>query len=352
MNNLEYIGMDVHKKSISVCVKLADGQIVDERRLKANRWELNKWIESRRLPWIAGLEATMFTGWIYDLLKPHAEQVKVINPLLAKAITAGKRQNDRLDARQMSDMLRVDWVPECYMPPPELRDLRRVLRYRHLLVRESTRFKSRTSGLLMECGVEYQKTKLHGAAYFQSLLGEIPEQLGEELPESLLRLLKLSRSMIQMLEDMNRQLLKTLERHPLLKARVELLQTIRGVGPVVSLTWALEVGEVARFGSISKAISYCGLCSGESQSGERNYRGPISKQRNPHLQSVLVEAAQLAPLYNPQLKRVHDKELERGHRNRATLAVARRLVAYLMAVDKSGKPFEPRVEEAPAAVSC
>ena len=58
-----------------------------------------------------------------------------------------------------------------------------------------------------------------------------------------------------------------------------------------------------------------------------------------HLQTVLIEAAKLAPRWNPQLAEVHERELERGHRNRATLEVARKLVAYLLAVDKSGKPF-------------
>ena len=349
MNSIEYIGMDVHKKSISVCAKLADGDIVEEGKVKANRVELMRWVESRRQPFIAGLEATMFTGWIYDMVRPHAVEVKVINPMLAKAITAGKRKNDRLDARQMADMLRVDWVPECYMPPPEIRDLRRVLRYRSLVVREATRFKNRTSGFLMECGIEHAKSKIHRRAYFQSLLGSIPQQLGE-VPESLVGLLNLSHAMVEMLESTSRWLTSTLSRHPKLKTRVKLLETIPAVGEVLALTWALEVGEVERFSSIAKAISYCGLCSGESQSGERSYRGPISKQRNPHLQSVLVEVAHLAPRWNPQLKQVYEKELTRGHRNRATLAVARKLVAYLMAVDKSGKPFESRMEEA-AAVS-
>jgi transposase len=347
MNVVEYIGLDVHKKSISICAKVASGEIVEEGKLKANRVELMRWVESRRHPFVAGLEATIFTGWIYDFLKPHAREVKVINPLLAKAITAGKRKNDQLDARQMADMLRVDWVPECYMAPPEIRDLRRVLRYRNLVVREATRFKNRTSGLLMECGIEHTKSKVHQAAYFESLLGSLPEQVGE-VPESLVGLLKMSHRMVEMLETTSKWLAGTLAKHPRLKARVKLLETIAGVGPVLALTWVLEVGEVERFGSIAKAISYCGLCSGESQSGERSYRGPISKQRNPHLQSVLVEVAHLAPRWNPQLKEVYEKELTRGHRNRATLAVARKLVAYLMAVDKSGKPFEPRVAEAAA----
>jgi len=74
-----------------------------------------------------------------------------------------------------------------------------------------------------------------------------------------------------------------------------------------------------------------------------------SKQRNKNLQTILIEAAKLAPRYNPPLAVVHERELKRGNRNRATLAVARKLVAYLMAVDKSGKPFEMRVSGQEAA---
>ena len=92
-------------------------------------------------------------------------------------------------------------------------------------------------------------------------------------------------------------------------------------------------------------MSYCGLTSALNASADKQQRGPISKQRNAHLQTVLIEAAKLAPRWNPQLAAMHAKELERGNRNRATLAVARKLVAYLLAVDKSGKPFEIRTPE-------
>jgi len=64
---------------------------------------------------------------------------------------------------------------------------------------------------------------------------------------------------------------------------------------------------------------------------------------------MLVEAAKLAPRYNPQLAAVHERELAVGDHNRATLAVARKLVAYLMAVDRSGKPFQVRTESQEAA---
>ena len=121
------------------------------------------------------------------------------------------------------------------------------------------------------------------------------------------------------------------------------------MGEILALSWALEVGEVGRFASIGQAISYCGLTSAQHNSGGKEQRGPISKQRNKNLQTILIEAAKLAPRYNPPLAVVHERELKRGNRNRATLAVARKLVAYLMAVDKSGKPFEMRVSGQEAA---
>ena len=84
------------------------------------------------------------------------------------------------------------------------------------------------------------------------------------------------------------------------------------------------------------------MCGAEKSSGGKTERTPISKQRNKHLQTMLIEAAKLAPRWNQPLAELHDRELQRGDRNRATLVVARKLVAYLLAVDKSGKPFEVR----------
>jgi transposase len=115
--------------------------------------------------------------------------------------------------------------------------------------------------------------------------------------------------------------------------------TIPAVGPVTALTWALEVGDVQRFSSIKKAISYCGLCGAERRSAETVQRTPLSKQRNKHLQCVLIEAAKMAPRNSADLALLYDREKRKGNANRATLAVARKLVAYLLAVDRRQKDF-------------
>lgn len=333
-----YVGLDIHKKTVSYCMKTADGTIVDEGKVLATRRHLNRWAGGIDARWAGAMEATLFTGWIYDELLPYAEKLEVGHSLMLRAIASSKKKSDRIDARTLSDLLRCNLFPSCYMAPREQRDLRRVLRYRNLLVREARRMKNKASGLLMEVGAQYNKKRLHGRRYFERLLDTL-----DYVPESVVELLRLTRSNLEVFEAGQRKLIEALKIHPDLRERVERLRTIRGVGEVTALTWALEIGDPHRFATRKKAVSYCGLCSALNESAGVAKRMPLSKQRNKHLQTVLVEAANLAPRWNPQLAHVHETQLAKGaDGNRATLAVARKLVAYMLHVDKTGKEFKPR----------
>src|SRR6266513_885157 len=332
--HMYYIGLDVHKKTISYCVKDASGQVHQEGKVGATRWELDDWIKTLPQPWTVAMEATIFTGWIYDHLLPHAQQVKVAHPLMLRAIAAAKKKNDRIDAGKIADCLRCDFLPECHMASTAIRDRRRTLRYRHLLMRQMVQMKIKISALLMEAGVSYNKQRLHKAGYFRELLATNPD-----IDEGLRSLLRLCRETVVRLQKTESAMVRSLERDSLLIDRVERLMTIPAVGPITALTWALEVGDVQRFSSIKKAISYCGLCGAEKSSGSTVQRTPLSKQRNKHLQTTLIEAAKMAPRNSPELAMLYDKEKQKGNANRATLAVARKLVAYLVAVDRRQKEF-------------
>jgi len=336
MERLYYIGLDIHKKTISYCVKQIDGKIMQQGKLVADRKTLLKWMEGLRGPWLGAMEATLFTGWVYDFLKPHAVDLKVAHPEMLKAITAAKKKNDRADAEKIADLLRVNLLPECYMLSEELRELRRILRYRNMIVRTAVKMKNKISGLLMEVGAFYSKEKLHRRKYFNNLLERV-----EDVPESVKGMLRLSRSSLEMFEAVQKKLVRTLREDKLIRERVKRLMSIKGVGEVLALTWVLEIGDWLRFPSAHQAISYCGLCSAQRESAGKEQRGPISKKRNKHLQTMLIEAAKLAPRWNPQLAAIHEKELKNGNRNRATLAVARKLVEYMLAVERQQKDFVP-----------
>ncbi|HEY5673159.1 MAG TPA: IS110 family transposase [Malonomonas sp.] len=334
MKSIHFIGLDVHKKMIAYCIKTISGQIVQQGQVSSNRKALRKWLDEQTTPWSGAMEATIFTGWIYDFLKPHAVELKVAHPQMLKAITAAKKKNDRKDAEKLADLLRVNLLPECTMMSQEIRELRRLMRYRNLMVRTGVKMKNKISGLLMEVGAPYDKGRLHGKRYFSELLDRL-----EDVPDSVINLLQLSRCNLELFEAVQRKLLKTLRENKQIRERVELLMSIPGVGEVLALTWVLEIGEPTRFRSARQAISYCGLCSAQRESAGKEKRGPISKKRNKHLQSMLVEAAKLAPRRSAPLATLYEREISKGSRNRATLAVARKLVEYLLAVDRRGTPF-------------
>src|SRR5580704_6728521 len=341
-----FIGLDVHKKTISYCVKDAAGRVYQEGKIGSTRGELDEWIRTMPQPRTIAMEATIFTGWIYDHLLPHAAKVKVAHPLMLRAIAAAKKKNDRIDAGKIADCLRCDFLPECHMASTEIRDRRRTLRYRHLLVRQMVQMKNRISGLLMETGVSHNKQRLHKVGYFSELFST-----NEEISDSIRPLLRLGREHILRGQRLDRALISSLERDPLLSERLRRLRTIPGVGPITALTWALEIGDYTRFQSVKEAISYCGLCSAEKSSADKVMRMPISKQRNKHIQHVLVEAAKMAPRYSHELALVREKEMQRGNKNRATLAVARKMVAYMLAVDRRKQDFVPAEELAAKAVA-
>lgn len=340
MGTLYYIGLDIHKKVIAYCIKTIEGGLFEAGTIAATRKALDEWMEGLPGPWIGAMEATIFTGWIYDYLAPYALELKVANPAMLKAITAAKKKNDSSDAEKITDLLRVNLLPECHMLPEDIRELRRVLRYRHHVVQTSVKMQNKMAGLLMEVGAEYSKKRLRGKKYFKNLLESV-----DEIPQSVKELLKMSRAGYEMFQSAQKRLIKALHTNDLIRARVERLMTIRGVGEITALTWVLEIGDPLRFNSIRQAISYCGLCSAQRESAGKEQRGPISKMRNKHLQTILIEAAKIAPHWNPQLTDLREKELKKGNKNRATLAVARKLVAYMMAVDKNGVDFIVQEEQ-------
>ncbi len=141
--------VEIIEAALADCNGRIDGPSGAAAKLGIPR-ELDIWMRVLPRPWTVAMEATIFTGWIYDHLHPHATQVKVAHPLVLRAIAAAKKKNDRVDASQIADCLRCDFLPECHMASTEIRDRRRTLRYRCLLVRQMIQTKNRISGLFME----------------------------------------------------------------------------------------------------------------------------------------------------------------------------------------------------------
>ena len=332
---LHYVGLDVHKKTIRICVQNRMGDIIQEKTVASRPSDLLSWVKKEApKKWIGALEATVFSPWVYDTLKPFAQELHMGHPKDLKRI--GKHKSDKLDAITLCNLIRADYFPSCYVSPPEVRRLRNLLRYRTTLVREMVRFKNKMACLLMAAGVSYNKRRLHGKQYFSQLIER------EELPGELKELLRLKRLPIEFFHFQSKTALRKLEKHPGLLKRLEILKSIPGVGSITALSWILEIWDPFRFPNDKHAHSYCGLCGSRKESGGKEQNLPISKDRNAHIQWVLIEAAKIARNRSPRLQEIYDKVKKAKNANTATIAVARKLVTYLLAVDKSGKPFEEK----------
>ena len=334
MNAIHYIGLDVHKKTISYCIKTAAGQIVKEGTLVADRTVLRSWVGKRQTPWHGAMEATIFSAWIYDTLKPYAERLDMGHPAKMKAITAGKKKSDSIDARTIADLVRCDLLPRCYVFSPELRDLRRLMRYRHMMVQQSVRMHNKTAGLLMESGVSFHKTKLHGKKYFSNWiksLEEVPESVKDLLRMSLAGQRKCSRCATAVASE-------TAGRRWLTAARGAFEQHRRcgrdyrsnlGAGGRRPASFCLHCrcGELLRFDGSASLL--CGQAAARVNIQTAQRLATDRADRSGQAGAALESAA--GPTVCPATR-------ARTRQSRH-LQVARKLVAYLLAVDKSGQPF-------------
>jgi transposase len=238
--------------------------------------DLDRWMKTLSQPWTAAMEATIFTGWSYDYLVPHAAALKVAHPLMLRAIAA-KKNNDRIDASKIADCLRCDFLPACYMASTEIRERRRTLRYRNLLVRQSVQLKNKIAVLLMEAGVELQQVE----AAQGGLLPGVAEDHSRHQRELAVTAATVPGNTGALAE--NRKCFETVARArptPGRTGRSTDDDSRRWPNHVANLTWALEVRRRELFSSIKKAISYCGPFCAEKNSADVIKRGPLSKQRN------------------------------------------------------------------------
>jgi len=168
MEPMYYIGLDVHKRKISYCVKDGSGKVYAEGSLgRHNGLDLDHWMKMLPQPWSAALEATMFTG--LDLRSSQAPCGRAEGSASTDAAGYCRRQEKERPHRRQQDLrqptLRFS-ARELYGLSTAIRERRRTLRYRNLLVRQMVQMKIKISALLMEAGVSYNKQRLHKAGYF------------------------------------------------------------------------------------------------------------------------------------------------------------------------------------------
>jgi transposase len=318
---MSIIGCDLHSRYQVVAEMYTETGEITTRRLEHEDGEARAFYASLPKPSLIGIEATGYTQWFERMLATLGHELWVGDPAKIRASETRKQKYDGRDAEHLLDLLVRKKFPRIWVPTPQERDLRQLLKHRDKLVRMQTSVKNQLHFLAMSQGVCRRKKlwSARGRAELEGLsLGPWATQRRAELLGWLDRL-------GPQIEELDRAVQAEAER---CSEAVRLMEQ-RGVGPVTALAFVLTVGPVQRFANSRKLVSYLGLNPGEHSSGGHQRLGHISKQGNEMLRWLLVEAGQSAAQFDSELRRKYQRLKFRRGANVAKVAIARQLAVRL-----------------------
>jgi transposase len=253
----------------------------------------------------------------------------VSHPKKTRYIAEAKIKSDRVDSKAIAELLRLDALPQAYMPDEETAMLREKVRRRAFLVRERVKLRVKVKAILTYEGIKWPSD--HGL--FTGNGVEWLHGLNLDPVESYLRVMA---SLDDEIKRLSKELLGQAEDNE----DVKLLMTIPGVGYYTALLVKSEVGDISRFPFGERLCSYAGLVPSTHASGNSVRHGPITREGSRWLRWVMVEAAQThVHKYDTAITRAYNRIAERRGRRIATVAAARKLLMCCYSVMKNKRPY-------------
>jgi len=279
----EYVGIDLHRRRSVIVRKNADGELVSKTRIVNEPAELVRAVEAAGPEPEVVLEATFGWYWAADLLAEMGAHVHLAHPL---GNNWGNRRvkNDERDANDLVDLLRLGRLAEAWIAPPEVRELRELVRYRAKLVRLRSALKAQVHAVMGKHGVLPARVDMFGP-------GGNAQLDALDLPAGYAWRLKSLRELIGVYDKEVARLDKTIAAHMRNHRGYRAIQAIDGVGPVLGAVMVAEIGDVTRFASADRLCSWAGLTPKHRESDTKVRRGSISKQGSRLLRWAAVEAA-------------------------------------------------------------
>ncbi len=338
---MEFVGIDWATRRAAWCAVDEAGQRLGEGAVPADETGLLRLVADRGLQVTAAVEMMSGAAWIAETLRGVGWEVRVADARRARALAPLAAKTDRIDARVLAELARRQLVPEVWVPAlVDRADLERLLRRMHV-IRLRTSAKNRIFGLLSQWGVRAGVSHLRQPGAIEALAERgVPEVWRASIAEAV--------AVIDLLDarlaPIDAELLEVARADD----RARLLRTIPGVGWLLGLTFAVEIGDISRFPTAAKLVGYSGLVPKVRQSGERSRTGSLSRAGSPLLRWAAVEAAQHAwRPQNPWHRLYVDVRARQGNGNAAKSAVARKILIAVWHVWSRQQPFKPAASAAP-----
>ena len=319
-----HCGLDVSDKSTAICVLSIDGGKVFEAVVSTEKKAIQKALK-RFGDLRCVVEASPLAEMICDWVEATGARIDILDPRRASAVIKSKKKTDPIDALKLAQLCRVGWYTKVHRKSAKAREIRTYLTARMQIVRSATKLYNTIRGLLRAHGIRIGE----GRAKFQERVRKVLEEASPVLQNAISPLLDSWLELRKQEKQMYRAIRKTIvESDPVAQ---ELCRE-PGVGPQTAAAFIATVDDPTRFSTAEKLSSYLGLTPSIYQSGEVEIRGRITKQGDPMLRWMLIEAATVILTISKKdtaLKRWGLALKERKGFGKATVAVARKLACRL-----------------------
>jgi transposase len=324
-----YVGIDVHRKRSQVAVVDEGGGVQVNRNVPNGVEPVLGVIGDLPVGTPVAFEAAFGWGWLVELLEDYGYDPHLVHPLRCKAIASARLKNDKVDAAILAQLLRADLLPEAWIAPPAVRQLRALLRHRCQLVRLRTLLRNRIHAVLADHGQDRPAGCWSGPG--RVWLAELA------LPAVSRRVIDDDLALIDMLAAPIARLDAEVGERAKTDPRVKVLTRLPGVGELTALMILAEVGDFSRFANARKLAAWAGLTPTVRGSDLVVRHGHISKQGSAWLRWILCEAAQTAKR-SAEFAPTYQAITRRRGKKIATTAVARKLLtrAYHLLADAEG----------------
>ena len=333
---MNYVGIDLHKKTIVICVVDGQRKVLARRRLFCNQPEQIVATFRALGAFEAVIEATASYEWLFELLEPLAAKLVLAHPGKLRVIAESVKKTDKLDAQVLAEFLALGMIPPAYRPTPRQRQHRRLVRQRVRIQQRRTSVRCRLRFLLADYNAD--RADLFTAAGLE-YLEAVPLSAADQFVRQ--QLVAEYRLLTAQLAEISKELTRFAKTAPAKEAEARaVLRTIPGVGPVTAEVVVAELGDVERFGSQKKGCAYAGLAPIRRESAGKRHELRITKQGSRILRWALVESAWQLVRYSRKWQRVFEALAKRRGKKRAIIAVARRLLAMMLAMLKTGTRYD------------
>jgi transposase len=312
-----YVGIDVHRKRSQVAVVTEDGTVQLNKNTVNGTEPLLRLIGDLPAGTPVAFEAAFGWGWLVQLLEDYGFDPHLVHPLRCKAIASARLKNDKVDAAILAQLLRADLLPEAWIAPAEVRQLRALLRHRASLVRLGTQQRNRIHAVAADHG--YDRSASYWTGPGRGWLAEL------DLPAASREIVGDCLAVIDGLAPVIERIDGELRLHAKADPRVKVLTTLPGVGQFTALVMLAEIGDITRFGSARKLASWAGLTPTVRGSDRTVRHGHISKQGSAWLRWVMNQAAQTAKR-SPEFSASYAAIAKRRGKKIATIAISRKLL--------------------------